>query len=53
MKFSPRTVFLPFRSKYPPQHCAQKPSVYVPYSKWETKFLTYTVQLAKSQFCMF
>jgi hypothetical protein len=30
MHFSPWSVFLPFRSKYPPQHCSQKPPVYVP-----------------------
>jgi hypothetical protein len=30
MQFSPRSVFLAFRSKYPPQHCSQKPSVWVP-----------------------
>jgi hypothetical protein len=31
MQFSPRSIFLPFRSKY--QHCSQKSSVYVPSSK--------------------
>jgi hypothetical protein len=53
MKLSPRSVFLPFRSKYLPQHCFQKPSVYVRPSKWETKFRTHTAQLAKLQFCVF
>jgi hypothetical protein len=24
MQFSPRSIFLPFRSKYLPQHCSQK-----------------------------
>jgi hypothetical protein len=24
MQSSPRSVFLPFRSKYPPQHCSKK-----------------------------
>jgi hypothetical protein len=28
MQFFPRSVFLPFRSKYPPQHCFKKLSVY-------------------------
>jgi hypothetical protein len=32
MQFSPRSVFLPFRSKYPPQYSSQKPSVCVPLS---------------------
>jgi hypothetical protein len=50
MQFPPRSVFLPFRSKYPPQHCSQKPSVCVPPSKWETKFRTHTAQLTKLQF---
>jgi hypothetical protein len=50
MQFSPRSVFLPFKSKYLPQHCSQKPSVYVLPSKWETKFHTHTAQLAKLQF---
>jgi hypothetical protein len=49
MQFSPRSVFLPFGSKYP-QHCSQKPSVYVPPSKWETKFRTHTPQPAKFNF---
>jgi hypothetical protein len=49
MQFSSRPVFLPFRSKYS-QHCSQKPSVFVPPSKWETKFRTHTVQLTKLQF---
>jgi hypothetical protein len=30
MQGSPRPVFLPFTSKYLPQHCSQKPSVYIP-----------------------
>jgi hypothetical protein len=34
MQFSPRSVFIPFRS--------QKSSVYVPPSKWEIKFRTHT-----------
>jgi hypothetical protein len=50
MQFSPRSIFLPFRSKYP-QYCSQKPSVYVPPSKRETTFRTHTAQLAKVQFC--
>jgi hypothetical protein len=33
--------------------CSQEPSVYVPPSKWETKFRTYTVQLAKLQFIIY
>jgi hypothetical protein len=33
--------------------CSQKPSVYVPPSKWDTKFRTHTAQLAKLQFCIF
>jgi hypothetical protein len=41
MQFSPRSVLVPFRSKYHPQHCSQKPSVYIPPSKWETKFRTH------------
>jgi hypothetical protein len=53
IQFSPRSVFLPFRSKYPPQHSFQKSSVYVPPAKWETKFRTHTAQLAKLQFCIF
>jgi hypothetical protein len=54
MQFSPRSIFLPFRSKYPPQHsCSQKPSVHVPPSKWETKFRTHAAQLAKLQFRIF
>jgi hypothetical protein len=53
MQFSPRSVFVPFRSKYPPQHSSQKPLIYVPLSKWETKFRTHTAQPAKLQFCMF
>jgi hypothetical protein len=39
VQFSPRSVFLPFRSKYPPQHTVfKKPWVCVPPSKWETIF---------------
>jgi hypothetical protein len=53
MQISPWSVFIRFRSKYPPQHWSQKPSVYVPPSKWETKFRTHTVQLEKLQFCIF
>jgi hypothetical protein len=54
MQFSPWSIFLPFRSKYPPQHCVlKKPSVCVPPSKWETKFRTHTAQMAKLQFCIF
>jgi hypothetical protein len=54
IQFSPRSVFLPFRSKYPSQHSVlKKPSVYVPPPKWETKFRTPTVQLAKLQFFIF
>jgi hypothetical protein len=52
MQFSPRPVFIPFRSKYL-QHCSQKPSVCVPPTKWETKVRTQTAQLAKLQFCIF
>jgi hypothetical protein len=37
LQSSPWSAFLPFRSKYPPEHCSQKPSVYVPPSKRETK----------------
>jgi hypothetical protein len=34
MQFSPRPIFLPFRSKYPPQHSVLKhPQSYVPPSK--------------------
>jgi hypothetical protein len=33
--------------------CSQKPSVYIPPSKWEAKFHTHTVQLAKLQFVYF
>jgi hypothetical protein len=48
MQFSPWSIFLPFRSKYPPQHSVlKKSSVCVPPSKWETKFRTHTAQLAK------
>jgi hypothetical protein len=25
MQFSPRSIFLSFRSKYPPQHCSRNP----------------------------
>jgi hypothetical protein len=32
---------------------SQKSSVYVPPSKWETKFRTHTAQLAKLRFCIF
>jgi hypothetical protein len=53
MQFSPLSIFLPFRSKYLPQHCSQKPSVYVPPPKWETKFRTHTAKLAKLQFRIF
>jgi hypothetical protein len=53
MQFSLWSIFLPFRSKYPPQNCSQKPSVYVPPPKWDTKFRTHTAQLAKLQFCIF
>jgi hypothetical protein len=42
MQFSPQLVYLPFRSKYS-QHFSQKPWVYVPPSKWETKFRTHTL----------
>jgi len=28
MQFSPRSVFVSFRSKYPPQHCSQNPLNY-------------------------
>jgi hypothetical protein len=52
MQFFLQSVFLPFRPKYP-QHCSQKPSVYVLPSKWETKFCTHTAQPAKLQFCIF
>jgi hypothetical protein len=53
MQFSPWSIFLPFRSKYPLNTCSQKPSVCVTPSKWETKFRTHTAQLAKLQFCIF
>jgi len=53
MQCYPWSIFLPFRSKYPPQHCSQKPSAYDPPSKWETKFRTHTIQLAKLQFFIF
>jgi hypothetical protein len=33
--------------------CSQKLSLYVPPSKWETKFRTHTAQPAKLQFCIF
>jgi hypothetical protein len=35
MQFSPRSVFLPFRSKYPPQHSVLKnpQSVFLPQSE--------------------
>jgi hypothetical protein len=33
--------------------CSQKPSVYVPPAKWETKFRTHTAQLAKLQSYIF
>jgi hypothetical protein len=54
MQFSPWYIFLPCRSKYLLHHCVLKnPQVYVPPSKWETKFCTHTIQLAKLQFCIF
>jgi hypothetical protein len=55
MQFSSRSVFIPFRSKYLPQHPFFKhpQSIYVPPSKWETKFHTHTVQLTKLQFYIF
>jgi hypothetical protein len=49
MQFSPWSISLPFRSKYPPQHSV----LYVRPSKWETKFQTHTARLAKLQFCIF
>jgi hypothetical protein len=45
MLFSPRSVFLPFRSKYLPQHFSQKLSVSVSPPKWETKFRTHTAYI--------
>jgi hypothetical protein len=53
MQFSPRSVFLPFRSKYSQHTVLKKPSVYVPPSKRETMFRTHTAQSAKLQFCIF
>jgi hypothetical protein len=39
MQFSPWSIFLPFRSKYPPQHSVlKKPSGCVPPSKCEYKY---------------
>jgi len=53
MQFSPWYVLFPFRSKYPPQHFFyQKPSVYVLSSKWETKFHSHEILLAKLHFCL-
>jgi hypothetical protein len=51
MKFFPRSVSLPFGSKY--LLCSQEPLVCVPPSKWETKFRIHTVWLAKLQFYIF
>jgi hypothetical protein len=43
MQFSPRSVFLPFRSKYPPQHSVLKNPHCVPASKWELRWaVTFT-----------
>jgi hypothetical protein len=54
LQFSPRSVFFPFGSKYLPQQSVlKKPSVYVPLSKWETKFRTHTAQLTKLLVCVF
>jgi hypothetical protein len=50
MQFSKRSVFPPFRSKYRTQHFFQNSSAHVPPLKWETKFRTTTVQVAKLQF---
>jgi hypothetical protein len=52
MQFSPRSVSLPFRSKYPLQHPVVKNPVSVPPSKWETKFRTHTEQPAKLVLCI-
>jgi hypothetical protein len=52
MQFSSRSVFLQFRSKYPQHSVLRKLSVYVPPTKWETKFCTHTVQL-DLLFCIF
>jgi hypothetical protein len=51
--FSPRPLYLPFRSEYSQHSVLKKPLVYFTLSKWETKFRTHTAQLAKSQFCVF
>jgi hypothetical protein len=55
MQFSPRSVFLPFRSKYPPHHSDLKnpQSSLCSSPKVRDKFRTPTVQLAKLQFCIF
>jgi hypothetical protein len=53
VQFSPCSVFLHFRSKYPSAPFSQKPSCRVPSSKWETKFCTHTAWPAKLQCCMF
>jgi hypothetical protein len=49
-QFSPRPVYLPFRSKYSQHSVQKKPSVYVPPSKWDTKFRTRTAQLSAPRF---
>jgi hypothetical protein len=50
MQFSPRSIFILFRSKYPPQHSVLKnlQSVFLPQSERETRPRTHTVQFAKS-----
>jgi hypothetical protein len=53
MQFSPRTVFLPFRSKYPPQHTVLKNPQSVLFPKVRDQFRTHTAQPAKLQFCIF
>jgi hypothetical protein len=51
--FFPWSAPHPFRPRYPPQQCSEKSLVFVPPTKWETKFRTHPVQLAKLQFCIF
>jgi len=48
MQFSPRSVFLHFRSKYLPQHSVLKNPQSMSLSQSETKFHTRTAQLAKT-----
>jgi hypothetical protein len=53
MQFSPRSVFLHFRSKCPPYSLSQKPSACFPPSEWETKFRTHRVQMENYSFVYF